>query len=454
MKVTSSTRVQTRLQSGVFIALVITISGLLAWLSTRYVYEADWTMNNRNTLSEVSRKLLEKMPGPVTITAYASQDEGLRSPIQQLITRYQRHKADLTLNFVDPWAVPDEVRDKGIKRDGELLIKYQDRKEHVQQLSETELTTALERLLRQDRLVLFLQGHKERSPVGNANYDLNELSKQLKSRGFNVQSLTLAHIAEIPYSAGSVFVIADPQTQLLPDEIALISDYLDKGGNLLWLIEPKSVAGLDPIAEKLGLTVQPGMIIDPSRSSYSDHPAVVKIVQYGQHATTKGLDGLMVLFPQAVSLKVTPPAGWEATSLLLTHPQAWSETDLVQGEVAFDEGKDIGGPLDLAFALHRPKPAGGDTKTNEEQRVIIVGESDFLSDAFLHYSGNLDLSLHFFNWLTQEDTLIDIPAKTAPDSSLQLSIVQQFIIGLLFLIILPLSLISTGIAVWLRRRKA
>lgn len=452
MKVTSSIRLQARLQSGLFIIFVITTIGLLAWLSTRYVYQADWTMNNRYTLSEVSQKLLEKIPDPVTVVAYASNEDSLRLPIKKIIARYQIHKADITLRFVDPFTAPAEVRQNDIKTNGELLILYHERKEHVQQLSEKELTAALERLVRnQNRQVLFLQGHKERNPSGTTDHDFNEWSKQLKNRGFEVQPFMLAHAAEIPQSQGSVFVIADPQTQLLPEEVTLITDYIDKGGNLLWLLEPGTSPGLDAVAAKFGLTLQPGMLVDPS----SQHPAIVSITHYGKHALTSSLDQLVTLFPQAGGLKVTPPPGWQAAPLLITHPQAWSETGPVQGEVKFDESSDVSGPLNLAFALSRPQPAkNSETTEGAEQRVIIVGESDFLANAFLPFGGNLDLGLHFINWLAQEDTFIDIPTKVASDSSLQLSIQQQIFLGLLFILILPLGLISTGIMVWWRRRKA
>ena len=102
MKVTKRTHLQNSLQSTSFMVLLTIAMALIAWLSTRYEIKADWTINNRHTLSEASQKLLAKLEGPITITAYASDEQNLRGPIKELVERYQREKNDLTLRFVDP----------------------------------------------------------------------------------------------------------------------------------------------------------------------------------------------------------------------------------------------------------------------------------------------------------------------------------------------------------------
>jgi ABC-type uncharacterized transport system involved in gliding motility auxiliary subunit len=57
------------------------------------------------------------------------------------------------------------------------------------------------------------------------------------------------------------------------------------------------------------------------------------------------------------------------------------------------------------------------------------------------------------NWLSHDDNFIAIPVRTTPDSELSLSETAWSILGLLFLVILPLILLASGIVIWLRRRK-
>lgn len=526
MQVTNRTHLQARLQNTIFMVLLFTIMGLIAWLSIRYEIQADWTVNNRHTLSEASKKILAELKEPIKITVYVTKDNELRSAVRELIARYQREADNITLHFVDPLYAPDEARQQDIQNKGEVRIQYKDRTEHLQFLSEQELTSALQRLLRPARLAVFLEGHGERRPTHFENHDLGEWAKALKNNGVNVQTLNFGESPAIPDET-DVLVIAGARHKLLPGEIALIADYIEKGKNLLWLIDPATpLNSLEIIAKELGLTIQPGIIVDPISQLFVNNPAVVSITTtgYGEHPITSHIEKeVLTLFPHTSGLIVTPPEdkGWEKVALLTTNQQTWSEID-TEGTVEFNEGKDIKGPLDIAFALMRDKPesmenlevlddleARHEAKSNdvetenetqnslidnenetkkeedvtnhkakietdiqnniadsemddihahddihEEQRLIIVGDGDFLSNAFLGYGGNLDLGLKIINWLTTDDTLIEIPSKTAVDLNLELSSSAVVLLGGIFLFMLPLGLISMGISVWLWRRKA
>jgi ABC-type uncharacterized transport system involved in gliding motility auxiliary subunit len=87
----------------------------------------------------------------------------------------------------------------------------------------------------------------------------------------------------------------------------------------------------------------------------------------------------------------------------------------------------------------------------KEQRLVIIGDGDFLSNAYLGNIGNLDLGLKLMNWLAAADDLIDIPARTAPDLTLELSYTTSAVIGFTFLLVLPLVLLLCGFIIWWRR---
>jgi len=458
MKVTARSRLQTRLQNIAFVLLFLTIVGLLGWLSTRYDYHADWTAGGRNTLSAPSQTLLDRLDGPITITAYASETELLRERIAELVARYQRHKADVTLNFVNPDTAPDQVRKLGINRDGELVIEYQGRSEHLSELSEQSLTNALQRVAHSGaRWVVFLEGHGERNPQGRANHDLGDWAAQLQHKGLTVQTVNLAATPQIPDNT-SVLVIAGPQVKLLPGEVKLIKGYLDRGGNLLWLADPGPLHALEPVAESLGIEFQPGTIVDPTGQLFGiNHPAFTIIADYGHHPITEDFNTI-TLFPMACAIDLNAPEGWTGASLLDTTPRSWAESSELHGEVRFDKGSDIAGPLTVGVALSRAPdegteegaeaPAGG-----REQRVVVICDGDFVSNAYLGNGGNLDLGLNVMNWLSHDDTFIAISAKTAPDLSLNLSRTASGVIGLGFLFALPAALLGSGLFIWLRRRK-
>jgi len=92
MQVTRTSRRKLQLQNLIFVSGLLVVVGLLAWLSTRYSIETDWTRGGRNTLSLDSRQLLDEMPDIIHITAFATEGGVVREHIQDLVSRYQRYK--------------------------------------------------------------------------------------------------------------------------------------------------------------------------------------------------------------------------------------------------------------------------------------------------------------------------------------------------------------------------
>ncbi len=455
MQVTRSSRRQLQLQNLMFVAGLLIFVGLLAWLSTRYSFDADWSSSGRNTLSIDSRQLLDEMPDPIHVTAFATENALVREHIGDLIGRYQRYKANVELTFVNPDAEPDRIRELGITLDGELLLAYQGRSEKVQSLSEQTLTNSLLRIARQkQRRVSFLSGHGERDPLGQANHDLGKFGQLLEQKGIVLDTLKLAETADIPADT-NLLVIADPRVVLLPGEIQLVHRYLQAGGNLLWLVEPGAIAGLDPIAEALGIEFLPGTIVDATTQLFGiDNPAFALIPDYPMHPITREMTSL-TLYPQASALDVSAPQEWQAEPLLTTLDRAWTEIGPISGTIRFDEDSDERmGPLDIGFVFSRMnnKKDSGDGESSAEQRVIVIGDSDFLSNAYLGNGGNVELGLNLFNWLNHDDQFITVTARTASDVNLELGKTAQIIIGFGFLFGMPLLLLGSGVAIWWRRR--
>ena len=311
--------------------LFIGIIGLLAWLSTLYVYQADWTAGGRNTISEDTRKLLAELTEPVTITAYAREDALLREQIKDLVGSYQRFKPDIALEFVNPDTAPERVRTEGVTVDGELIVGYQGRGEHVQAPSEQKLTNALLRVSRQnERWIVFLTGHGERDPHGEANADLGAFGNGAGAQRPQGASRSTWPKIAIP-SNTSLLVIAGPRVNLLPGEVDLLRDYVTRGGNLLWLAEPGKPAGLETLAEQLGIEFLPGVVVDATTQLFGiDNPSFAIVTAYPNQDVTRELKAVTV-FPEAAALEIREDPHWQATPILSTLERAWTETRRTEG---------------------------------------------------------------------------------------------------------------------------
>ncbi|WP_303909385.1 GldG family protein [Thiohalomonas denitrificans] len=440
-----------RVQNWIFVVLFLVAIGLVGWLSTRYHLQADWTASGRHTLSEASRQLLERLEGPVTITAFARKSGAsqLRPRIREMIERYQRQKADLSLGFVDPDQHPDRVRALGVRVDGELVVEYQGRSENLTTLGEQALTNALQRLARGgERRVMFLTGHGERGPEGRSNFDYGQWTAQLQNRGLRFDTLNLSITPSIPDNAAAL-IIADPRQDPLPGEAALIGDWVAAGGNLLWLREPDDAGGFEALAEQLGVTLGEGTLVDPTGQQLGiDHPAFVVVAEYPDHPVTSDLSSL-TLFPIAGYL-VTSQNDFRFQPILQTLERSWAETGGLEGAIEHDKGE-LSGRLPLGVTATRSLAGKGGAESS--QRVAVVGDADFLSNQYLGNGANRELGNRLVNWLNHDDIFIRVPSRTAPDVSLTLTPMVSAVLGFGFLLILPLGLAGTGVLIWLRRRK-
>ena len=451
MKANSRLRLQLLVQNGVFAVLLIAAAFLIVWLLRDSRAQWDLTQNQRNTLSKATVDVLKKMDGPIQVTAYATtQDPNLgdiRRVIHDFIEPYQRAKPDLTLRFVDPRENPKGTQAANVRANGELVVEYGKRSDHLTNLNEQSMTNLLQRLTRsQERVVAYLDGHGEPKLDGQANFDLGDFGRQLGNKGFRIQPLNLAKAQDVPQNA-SLLVIATPRTELLKGEVDKLRRYLDRGGNLLWLIDQEPLRGLQPLAETLGLQLTPGLVVDPTAAELRVAPTIALATSYGAHPITDNFT-LNTAFPFVRQIATKPDnADWHATPLVEVAQRGWVETGDPEKDLRFDKDREVHGPVVVAVALER--------KVNDkEQRVVVVGTSQFLSNQFVGLLSNLDLGTNMLNWLSQDENLITVQPRPRVDSQLKLGRMGLSLIGLGFLLLLPAAFLIAGGTVWWRRRGA
>ena len=145
-------------------------------------------------------------------------------------------------------------------------------------------------------------------------------------------------------------------------------------------------------------------------------------------------------------------------AFLQTLPQSWLEVDELQAQVVYDDTKgDLLGPISIGVGLTRDleKPVSGNLNKPaaiHQQRVAIVGDSDFITNSFIGSGGNLDLAVQLFNWLSADDSLLGVKTNAAPDTVLELNDAVGMALALWFLLGLPILLTAWGVWIWIRRR--
>ena len=440
------------LRNLLFVALLLATAMGLGYAVSRHPLQRDLTFNASNSLEPASISVLKQLSGPVNITVYATMQDprlgDIRKIIREFLSLYQRYKPDLKLVFIDPEKEPEKTREARIQLNGELVVEYAGRSEHLTQINEQTLTSALLRLAHtHSQTVMYLDGHGERKLDGRANHELGTLfGAKLKQNGFKINSLNLSIAQDVPDNT-SVLVITQPQVDLMPGEIDKLLRYVDRGGNLLWLVDAEPMHGLERLTEKLGLLLPPGIVIDPAATEMNA-PATWSLgTTYPPHPVTHDFN-LITAYPSARPVAWNENTEWKHQILVEVASRGWvTRSAAGVSHPHFDKQHDTPGPATVALALNRDI-------NDKEQRIVVVGNGAFLSNSFAGNGGNVDLGVNMINWLASDEQLITLQPRAAKDSNIILTKMQLNFISVGFLLGVPLLLAGFGTYIWWRRRRS
>lgn len=446
MKINQHIHQRIRFKNGLITLCILTLLFSFAWLSRLYTVQIDLTENAENTLSDASQKILATLPDAITITVYTNAAT-LQKQIAQLLEQYRHFKKNISINYVNPDLHPEKTRQFNIGTEGAIIVEYKERTKKLKYLSESALSNVLFQLANtKERRIIILTGHGERSAKGSSNFDLSQFGKQLQQHKISLQTINLLKNPRIPDNA-SLLILTSPASTLLVGEINIINEYIDQGKNLLLLTEPGNQL-LQAIEQKLGIRKLPGTIADSYSGLYGiDDPTFVLVSEYPRHPITQNFSSITV-FPVSAALEMDEESQFNGEVFVASVLGSWTETGRIRKNIHFNADSDEQeGPLTIAYALTRQY------SDNHQQRIAVIGDGDFLSNAYIGHVGNSEFGFRLINWLTQDDQFIEIPTTLTTGNSLQFSTLSIALIGFGFLILLPFILMFTGFIIWRKRKR-
>jgi ABC-type uncharacterized transport system involved in gliding motility auxiliary subunit len=313
--------------------------------------------------------------------------------------------------------------------------------------------------------VYFVTGHGEASTAtaagGAGDRGLSVLTQALKRDNMDTADVSLLS-GEVPEDADVIAIIGPTRAYTEP-EITALGEFLDRGGRMLVALDPlidtdgtMRWTRLEALLAGRGVIVHDDLVVDPSRRLPFYDLSAVYLEDFGDHPVTQGLEGFAVLFTVARSLEADDDS---ARVLVQTSDEGWGETNLgmlLRGEPVEVDEDDHPGPAAVGVAVERLMDIGEDvlaeTDDNESYRLVVFGDSDFLTDLDIANAGNAILATNAFNWLVAREDLVGIPPRDVEQVSLFLTRQQMRNLGLLVLIAMPGAAIIAGILVWRRRR--
>jgi ABC-type uncharacterized transport system involved in gliding motility auxiliary subunit len=461
------------LYGGNTIAIAAIFIGILVFINimgTTRPQRWDLTANKALSLSDQTVQILQQIPEPVKAVAFVQFDDSRRTELEnQLYEMQVRSNGQLSYELVDPRDQPGYAQQLGVLELGTTVFVMGDRKQQVTGTREQDLVTGLIKLIKPNpHKAYFTSGHQERKIDGFDQDSYGQIKTQLESRNFSVDTLSLFTTPQVPDDA-SMVVIAGPRVPFTDVEIQALNAYLDRGGDMMILVDPGVDAGLGPLVNRWGIQLGTNYVVEGDPRLTVQSPFLPVVQRLGAHKVTDKIAGIPVVFmiPTYLTVPSPAPAGFKITPIAQTSDRSWAETDpnalRNPQSLKLDEGVYRKGPLTLAVAIEPAtdpaSPTGADPSSSPDaaskSRVLMFSTSQLASNAAFQFGGqvaNQDLFLNGSSWLVGDDELISIQPRQQDNRTLFLTGAQRNFVMMSSIVFVPALVLAMGIFVWWSRR--
>ena len=225
--------------------IVLAIVGALGFLANRYHEKFDASEAGVHSISDQTQKLLAGLEQDVQVVAFYPKLD--QANARALLDKYQYASERVKVEYADPNARPDLVERYGVTPEkigeGLLFVKIGEESVQIEQANEEKLTNAIVKLTRQShKKAYFVTGHNERAAEGKGADDKEgfaQAADALRNENYRFETLNLETKADVPDDA-DVVILAGPTQNLRPGDADKLQRYLERGGALMVLIDPRA----------------------------------------------------------------------------------------------------------------------------------------------------------------------------------------------------------------------
>ena len=401
-----------------------------------------------------------------------------------LAKQYKDANERIVAEAVDSESRPDLVEKYGIQDTGSSgiivecgdrskvltasdLVTYDSTTYETISIAEEKLTSAILSVTTDDiPKVYFLEGYSDFT----LDYNMYYLSVYLENEVTEVDTLNILSTGNVPDDCDTL-VITSPSQDFSNEAKTAIIDYINRGGNILWLNAAMAVsADLPNVNEVLALYgVNPfdvGAIreTDSSRMVVNSPDLVIPSLGYSKITEDIYSDGIIFRYPTKININEEGLEDLKVveTDLVTTSESSYFRTDFNNSSAAAAEGEETGSFVVGAELEKTITEANEETGTSAvTSTLIIFGENYFISDypftqesqysAIQVSSYNKDLVLNSLAYLSDREE--DITARKSTGTVTYTATEQQDTIVRIIIFSVPAVIILAGLIVWQKRRR-
>lgn len=400
------------------VVLILLFTGVLVlanYIAYKRLLRFDMTPEKRYTLSQQTISLLDSLADDIHATVFYKQRE--RRELESLVELFARTSNRFHYNFIELDKNPAKAQTLGITSYGGGIIESKDRREKVQYFTEENLVSAIIRLTEEgEKIVRFVKGHGEKDITSSdPKNGYSSVKRALESENYRVEDILLMQVEKVPEDT-LILIVSGPQKDFFQKELNMLDAYIKNGGRVLILCEPSPLPNIENFLRSFQIKLAHDFIIDTrSKLVALDHLTPIILPDKG-HPIAKYMNDVVV-FP--VCRSVAPAEGSEAEVFCLSSPDSWAEQDsqsVYNDQVRFDRGKDLRGPISVAISTLIKSPESESSGT-EPGRLVVIGDSDFVSNHYINVLANKDLFLNTVNWLAEKSALLATRIKAEPSQA-------------------------------------
>jgi hypothetical protein len=479
--------------------LVVSVVAVLAlvlmsnYLGARHFARWSWSSNAQAELSPLSLRVLSGVTNPVKVTLYFDKNEPLGEMSWNLLKAYRYANQLIQIESVDYTREPGaaqlvKTRYKLGDADRDVVIfSCQDRIKVVPQgeLSDIDLqplltgqsqelkrthfkgealfTSAVLNVIntRQPK-AYFLEGHGEHSPENDDGLlGYSRFAGVLRENNVQYDRLRLEGPGRIPADC-NLLIIAGPSSALQPEVIEKIHRYLQQGGRLFlplmnFIGAPRDT-GLEELLAFWGVAVGRNVVIDEKNYVNPNKTDLVSAT-FGNHAAIRPVYTHQIYMVQPRSVAKDPRAPSSADAPRIEPLLYTSDAGRIPQGVGKDgtfsppAANDLVGNVPLMVAVEK-----GDVRNVSPERgttrMIVAGDSLFLSNNNIDREANHEFASYAINWLlARPELLVNVPPKPINEYKLTMTATQLSNARWVLIGAFPGSALLLGALVWLRRRR-
>lgn len=428
----------------------------------------DLTQEKLYTLSDSSKELVKNVENTVNIYFFGFDEE---ESVVVLAKQYNKANYRITAEVIDISARPEIAQKYGVEsEDVGIIVQSSDKYKVItyQELytydyetyeyldvSEQKLTNAiLDVTMKNKPNVYFITGHGEFNI--NTYGELYNLKMYLQNEINNVDTLNLL-TTNFPEDC-DLIVISSPKEDYDNKEVEILMDYINNGGNILWLNDStfiEELPNLSKILEYYGVILGKGVVMENNTSNMLNESPYLILPEISNHKITEDFyTKNNVVFAQAT--KLTTKTAEELINSNITINKFITSTGTA---TYFENLEDISsyqvGPFTLGLESIKQ------INENVSSKLVIYGNNFFITDSqvtignsnysLINLYNNKNLVLNSVAYLTDREE--HIVARKDTGSVTVIPTTQEDNIVKLIIFSVPVIIVCVGIFVWRHRRK-